>query len=159
MEDPSRISLAPRTLVLLWLGAVPPLAAGLATGGLAAALGAAFAAACPVLVASSLRWPVRAERFFPLYFGALFLIALTSLEFNSLAFVVDTWSALLLGLLTMPATPPVTSEGRRDGRQSVGAPASPPAPGAPSPIQARTIATTQSGRGLDANSPIGICMP
>jgi len=106
MEDPSRISLAPRTLVLLWLGAVPPLAAGLATGGLAAALGATFAAACPVLAASGLRWPVRAERFFPLYFGALFLIALTSLEFNSVAFVVDTWSALLLGLLTMPGTRP-----------------------------------------------------
>jgi hypothetical protein len=106
MEDPSRISLAPWTLVSLCLGAVPPVAAGLATGGLAAALGGAFAAACPVLVASSARWPVRAPRLFPLYFVALFLFALTAFEFNSVAFVVDTWSALLLGLLTMPGARP-----------------------------------------------------
>ena len=106
MEDPSRIPLAPRTLVSLWLGAVPPLAAGLATGGLATALGGAFAVACPVLVASSVRWPVRAQRFFPLYFVALFLIAITAFELNSVAFVADTWSALILGLLVIPAASP-----------------------------------------------------
>jgi hypothetical protein len=106
MEDQSRISLAPRTLASLWLGAVPPFAAGLASGGLAAALGTAFAAACPLLVASSARWPVRAPRFFPLYFVALFLVALAAFDLNSAAFVVDTWSALLLGLLTMPAGRP-----------------------------------------------------
>jgi hypothetical protein len=93
-------------LVSLSVGAVPPLAAGLAMGGLAAALGGAFAAACPLLVASNVRWPVRAERFFPFYFVALFLIALTSFDFNSVAFVVDTLSALLIGLLAMPATHP-----------------------------------------------------
>jgi hypothetical protein len=102
MEDPIRISLAPGTMVSLWLGAVPPMAAGLAAGGPAAAVGAGFAAACPLLVASGARWPVRAPRLFPVYFGALFLIALTAFEFNSVAFVVDTWSALLLGVLTIP---------------------------------------------------------
>ena len=56
----------------------------------------------------SLRWPEQARRFFPLYFLTLFLIALTAFEFNSAAFVVDTWSALLVGLLVMPATRPAS---------------------------------------------------
>jgi hypothetical protein len=103
MYHSSRISLAPRTSVALWLGAVAPVAAGFATGGLAAAFGAAFTAGCPLLVVSSARWPVRAPRIFPLYFVALFVAALTAFEFNSVAFVVDTWSALLLGLVTIPA--------------------------------------------------------
>ena len=90
-------------MLSLWLGAVPPFAAGLATGGLAIALGGFFAAACPLMVASSARWPVRASRFFSLYFVVLFVIAFFAFEFNSVAFVVDTWSALLLGLLTAPA--------------------------------------------------------
>ena len=116
MEDPSRISLAPRISVLLWLGAVPPLAAGLATGGLAAVLGGAFALACPLLVALSLRWPVRGPRLFPLYFVALFLVALVTFPFNSVAFVVDTWSALFLGLVTMQAGRPHEIEaGNVDG--------------------------------------------
>jgi hypothetical protein len=106
MEDPIRISLAPRTAVALWLGAVPPLAVGLATGGLAAALGVAFEIACPLLALSNARWPVRAHRLFPLYFVALFLVALAAFEFNSVVFVVDTWSALLLALLTMPPVRP-----------------------------------------------------
>ena len=106
MEETNRISLPPRTSVSLWLGAVPPVAAGFATGGLAAALGCAFVAACPLLAVLSARWPVRAPRFFPLYFVALFLVALGAFEFNSPAFVVDTWAALLLGLLTIPAGQP-----------------------------------------------------
>jgi hypothetical protein len=101
MEDPIRISVAPRLAMSLWLGAVPPLAVGLANGGLAAALGVAFAVACPLLVVSSALAPVRAPRFFPLYFVALFLVALSAFEFNSVAFVVDTWSALILGVVTM----------------------------------------------------------
>lgn len=103
MYHSSQISPAPRTSVALWLGAVAPVAAGFATGGLAAAFGAAFTAGCPLLVVSSARWPVRAPRIFPLYFVALFVAALTAFEFNSVAFVVDTWSALLLGLVTIPA--------------------------------------------------------
>jgi hypothetical protein len=121
MEDPSRITMAPGTLVSLWLGAVPPLAAGLATGGLAAALGGAFALACPLLAVSSARWPVRAPRLLPLYFVTLFLLALTAFEFNSVAFVVDAWSALLLGLLTMPSGHP----SRVDPTSVPGAPTTP----------------------------------
>jgi hypothetical protein len=101
VDSSSRISLAPRILMLLWLGAVPPLAAGLASGGVAAALGAAFAIACPMLVALGAVWPVRAPRVFPLYFAALFVVASSALPFNSVAFVVDTWSALLLALVAM----------------------------------------------------------
>jgi hypothetical protein len=111
MDDSTRITLAPRTLVALWLAAVMPMASGVATGGLAAALGGAFAIGCPLVVAVSARWPARAPRIIPLYFAALFVIAVTSLEFNSLAFVVDTWSALLLGLLTMDV------RRRRDSRR------------------------------------------
>jgi hypothetical protein len=108
MESSYRISLAPRTMMMLWLGAVPPLAAGLASGGLAAVLGAAFGAACPVLVALGAAWPTRAPRLFPLYFVTLFVVANAILPFNSLAFVVDTWSALLLALVTMShGGPPV----------------------------------------------------
>jgi len=106
MDNSSRISLTPRTSVALWLGAVAPVVAGFATGGLAAVLGAAFTAGCPLLVVSSARWPVRAPRVFPLYFLALFVAALTAFEFNSVAFVVDTWSALLLGLVAIPAGRP-----------------------------------------------------
>jgi hypothetical protein len=101
MEHSSRITLAPRTLVSLWLGAVLPMASGISTGGLAAALGGAFAIGCPLIVAVSARWPSSAPRVAPIYFAALFLFSVTALEFNSLAFVVDTWSALLLGLFTM----------------------------------------------------------
>ena len=106
MEYSSRISLAPRALMLLWLGAVLPLAAGLATGGLAAALGAAFAAACPLLVVACARLPARAARWFSLYFLAIFVVALSSFEFNSVVFLVDTWSALLLGMFLVPAVRP-----------------------------------------------------
>jgi hypothetical protein len=102
MDDSSRILVTPRTSMALWLGAVPPLAAGLPSGGLPAAVGGAFAAACPLLMASSARWPARAPRLFPLYFAALFLLALMAFEFNSPAFIVDTWSALLLGLWAVP---------------------------------------------------------
>jgi hypothetical protein len=112
MESSSRISLTPRTLTLLWLGAVPPFAAGLASGGVAAALGVAFAIACPALVACAAAWPVRAAGFFPLYFAVLFGLACGALAFNSLAFVVDTWSALLLAL----AMPLAARPGRRAGR-------------------------------------------
>lgn len=104
MDNSSRISMAPRTSVALWLGAVAPVVAGFANGGLAAALGGAFAAGCPLLAVSSARWPARAPRVFPLYFVALFVAAITAFEFNSVAFVVDTWSALLLGLVTIPAS-------------------------------------------------------
>lgn len=108
MEDPIRISLAPRTMVALWLGAMPPLVVGLATGGLAAAFGGAFAIACPMmLVVSGARWSVRARYFFPVYFAALFLVALGAFEFNSIPFVVDTWSALIFGVLTMPVGRPL----------------------------------------------------
>ena len=106
MEDPSRISLAPRTLMLLWLGAVLPLAAGLATGGLAAALGVAFAGACPLLVGARALWPARAPRWAPVYFLAMFLVALFAFEFNSVVFLVDTWSALLLGVFMVPVARP-----------------------------------------------------
>lgn len=106
MKDSSRISLSPRTSMPLWLGAVLPLAVGLATGGLAAALGAAFAAACPVLMVVTARWPARAPRIFPFYFAVLFVIALVAFEFNSAVFVVDTWSALVLGMLAIPTARP-----------------------------------------------------
>jgi len=106
MKYSSRISPAPRTLMLLWLGAVPPLAVGLATGGLAAALGAAFAAACPLLVGARVCWPARAARWFSLYFLAIFVVALSSFEFNSVVFLVDTWSALLLGVFLVPPVRP-----------------------------------------------------
>jgi len=102
MEFSRRISLAPTALMVLWIGAVPPLAVGLRTGGLAAALGAAFAAACPLLILARGCWPVRAARWFPLYFLVLFVVALTAFEFNSVVFLVDTWSALLLGVFTVP---------------------------------------------------------
>jgi hypothetical protein len=120
MEDPIRISLAPRTMVALWLGAVPPLAAGLATGGLAAAVGGMFEVACPLLVALSLRWPVRAPRLFPLYFATLFVVALVAFPFNSLAFITDSWSALLLSVVTMAEAHP----GEIDAGGVVGAPRS-----------------------------------
>jgi hypothetical protein len=134
MEDPIRISLAPRTAMALWLGAVPPVAAGLATGGLAAAVGGAFALACPLLAAAGARWPVRAPRFFPLYFVALFLIALAAFEFNSAAFVADTWSALILGVLTMhvdrpqEVDPDAFTRAPRARRRSTAAPWRKPTP-------------------------------
>jgi hypothetical protein len=102
MKDPNPMLLAPRTSIALCLGAVPPLAVGLPTGGLAAVVGGAFAAACPLLMASSGNWPKGAPRLSPLYFAALFLIALVAFDFNSPAFIVDTWSALLLGLWAVP---------------------------------------------------------
>lgn len=102
MERPSRIALAPGMMISLWSGTVAPLVVGLSMGGFAAALGAAFVVACPLLVLSSTRRRERPSVMFPLYFGGLFVFALAAFEFNSPAFVVDTWSALLLGMLTVP---------------------------------------------------------
>jgi hypothetical protein len=38
-----------------------------------------------------------ARRVFPLHLVLLFAVAISTIEFNSIPFVVDTWSALLLG--------------------------------------------------------------
>ena len=116
MQSPSRISRATRMSVPLMVGAIPPVATGLATGGLTLALGAAFLAGGPLLAASSARWPIHAPRLFPLYLGALFVAAIAAFEFNSLPFVVDTWSALLLGLLTLPAGHPTEIDSRAVAR-------------------------------------------
>jgi hypothetical protein len=88
------------------LGAVAPLAAGLAKGGLAAVVGGLFEIACPLLAVLGLLWPMRAPRVFPLYFAALFVLALAAFPFNSVAFIADSWSALLLGVVTMAEARP-----------------------------------------------------
>jgi hypothetical protein len=95
-----RICFAPRTLVLISLGGVAPAAAGFATGSAALALGMAFAVACPLLLGIGAIWP-RTIRLFPLYFAALFVLAIAVLPFNSAAFIADSWAALFLTLVTL----------------------------------------------------------
>jgi hypothetical protein len=92
----------PRTSVLVWVGAVPSIAVGLAGEGMASALSlltGVAVLALPSLVA--LRG--KRDRVLPVVFGLLFVAVVALLPFNSLAFVVDTWTALLMALAALPS--------------------------------------------------------
>jgi hypothetical protein len=135
----ARICFAPRTLLVLSLGAVAPLATGMASGRAALAIGLAFAVACPLLAGLGAVWP-RMIGVFPLYFAVLFSLAIAVLPFNSAAFVADSWAALLLAIVTFGDAHFAATNARADRRGTRGRPSRGERSSLPFPIAAASDA-------------------
>jgi hypothetical protein len=84
-----------------WFASSAPLAIGLASGGIAAALSIAVGIAAPCLAAIATCRP-RYSYAPPLCFTLLFVAAVGALCFNSAAFVIDTWTTLFMAVTTIP---------------------------------------------------------
>jgi hypothetical protein len=93
----------------------------MASGRVALAMGVAFALACPLLAGLGAVWP-RMIGVFPLYFAALFSLAIVVLPFNSPAFVADSWAALLLGIVVFGEAHLAAASARADRRGTRGRP-------------------------------------
>jgi hypothetical protein len=91
----------PRMPLFAWLASPAPLAIGMASGGMPAALSIAVGIAAPFLAAVATYRP-RYSYAPSLCVTLLFIAAVGLLCFNSVAFVVDTWTTLLMAVTTIP---------------------------------------------------------
>jgi hypothetical protein len=91
----------PRMPLFAWLASSAPLAIGMSNGGLVSVLSIAIGIASPWLAAVATYRP-RYGYAPPLCFVLLFIAAVGLLCFNSVAFVVDTWTTLLMAVTTIP---------------------------------------------------------
>jgi len=86
----------------LWLAALPPLVAGMASSGLPRALGLLIGLSWFVLLIVALGRARLAALLLPAAATAWFVVVLLVLPFNSPAFIVDSWAALAMLLMTFP---------------------------------------------------------
>ena len=88
----------------LWLVALPPLVAGMASSGLERAMGLSIGFSWCLLLIVALERPRLAALLLPTLAAAWFVATLLSLPFNSPAFIVDSWAALAMLLMAFPRT-------------------------------------------------------
>ena len=100
-ENADRRIVEPRMPLFAWLASVPPIAVGMSSSGMAAALSIAIGISVPCLLAFATYRPGH-NYVLPLCFGLLFIAVVGLLRFNSLAFVVDAWTTLLMTVTTIP---------------------------------------------------------
>jgi hypothetical protein len=91
--------------LLPWMLIVPPLAAGLASSGVAAWTGVVIGATWSSLMLVAF-YVHKVGLLMPLCSGLFFAGVLVLLPFNSAAFVIEAWTTLLMLLLTFPRRRP-----------------------------------------------------
>jgi hypothetical protein len=100
-RNSQRDAAEPRTPLFVWLASPAPLVLGMAGGGMPAALSIAVGIVAPCLAAVA-TYRLRYSYAPSLCLALLFVAAVGLLCFNSAAFVVDTWTTLLLAITTIP---------------------------------------------------------
>ena len=98
------------SLTLPLLAMVPPIAVGLGSDGLAAALSLVIGVSLPTLVAAGFLSSMAGRLLAPISFGVFFFASILLLPFNSLGFFVDAGTTLLLGLATIPRGRPAWAD-------------------------------------------------